>query len=302
MTTILPPPIREPNHDVATKAPAAGAPNLQQPMEGAHASPFPAAAPNSPEPSGLGPILADPLLKMCADIVDDLERVRCANENRLRALTTPPNQADADGECRGHGLTLDHPDVLRLSMLVDSLKDAEHKAVLNLSRAMRRHPLGGWVKGQVGVGEKQAARLLATIRDPYWNDPHNRPRTLRELWAYCGFHVLDASAPTRRRGEKANWNAEARKRTWLIAASCLKQADSPYRKVYDETRAHYADAVHQSPCVRCGPSGKPAQPGSPLSLGHQHGRGMRAMGKQILCDIWTEAKRLHTNATPPETP
>lgn len=277
---------------------------------------------------GLGPILADALLAMCADVVDDLERVRCANENRLRALTTPADEADSDGECRGHGLSLHNPDVMRLANLVDGLKSSEHQAILNLNRVMRQHPLGAWVKSNVGVGEKQAARLLASIRDPHWNDLHNRPRKLRELWAYCGFHVLDTGAqkgngsqpglgagveqarntaqsfiesqgdaggvaPTRKRGEKSNWNDDARKRTWLIAASCIKQEASPYRKVYDETRAKYAESMHEKPCIRCGPKGKPAQPGSPLSAGHQHARAMRAMGKEILRDLWREARRIH---------
>jgi hypothetical protein len=281
---------------------------------------------------GLGPILADPLLAMCADVVDDLERVRCANENRLRTLTT--NEPDSDGELRGHGLSLDNPDVQRLAKLVDALKDAEHQGILNLQRSMRQHPLGPWVKAQVGVGEKQAARLLASIRDPFWNDLHQRPRGLRELWAYCGFHVLDTSAqfrdgshtrtgagvdqtrntahdqhgnqgdfggvaPTRKRGEKANWNDDARKRTWLIAASCIKQADSPYRKIYDNTRIKYADALHTRDCVRCGPKGKPALAGSPLSAGHQHARAMRAMCKEILRDLWLEAKCIHETTAAP---
>lgn len=255
--------------------------------------------------NGLGPILADPTLAMCSDVVDDLEAVRIANANRLRQLT--------DDSERGHGLDERHPDVARLSAIVDSLAAAEHSAVLNLQRAMRNHPLGPWVKATQGVGEKQAARLLGAIRDPYWNDLHNRRRSLRELWAFCGLHVLDADAahigtdshavrgsvgvaPSRKRGQKANWHSEARKRVWLIAASCLKQLDSPYRKVYDETREKYAEATHAVECVRCGPSGKPAPAGSPLSAGHQHARAMRAMCKEILRDIWREARRLHIEA------
>lgn len=239
--------------------------------------------------NGLGPILTDPTLAMCSDVVDDLEAVRIANANRLRQLTD-------DGEY-GHGLDERHPDVARLSAIVDSLAAAEHSAVLNLQRAMRKHPLGPWVKATQGVGEKQAARLLGAIRDPYWNDLHNRRRSLRELWAFCGLHVLDdGTAPARKRGQKANWHSEARKRVWLIAASCLKQLDSPYRKVYDETREKYADATHAVACHRCGPSGKPAPAGSPLSAGHQHARAMRAMCKEILRDLWREARRLHIEA------
>jgi hypothetical protein len=282
--------------------------------------------------NGLGPILADPMLAMAADIVDDLEAVRVANQNRFRALTTPADQLDADGECRGHGLSLHNPDVMRLAALVDDLENAEHQAILNLQRVMKHHPLGVWVASTQGVGLKQAARLLGTIRDPYWNDLHNRPRRLRELWAYCGFHVLDTStqilngdhvpvgagvdsdrntthsttgshhmcggvAPTRKRGQKANWNDDARKRVWLIAASCIKKAESPYRAVYDATREKYAEAAHQTPCIRCGPAGKPALEGSPLSAGHQHARAMRAMSKEILRGLWEEARRIHTEAS-----
>ena len=57
----------------------------------------------------------------------------------------------------------------------------------------------------------------------------------------------------------------------------------------------YADAVHAAECKRCGPKGKPAQPGSPLSAAHQHARAIRLIAKAILRDLWTESERLHNN-------
>lgn len=247
------------------------------------------------EPASLGaipkngaPVLTDPLLALAADVLDDLESVRISNENRLRQLTR--TEEDSDGEERGFGLTLDHPDVARLAALVNELKKAEHQAELNLGRHVRKHPLGPWVKQAHGVGEKQGARLLAAIGDPYWNDMHDRPRTVSELWSYCGFG--DASRQVRRKGQKANWNDTAKKRAWLVAASIVK-AGGPYREVYDKTRAKYEYAVHMAPCVRCGPSGHPAQPGSPVSAGHQHARALRAVAKEVLRDLWREAERLH---------
>ena len=292
-------------------------------------------------PRAAGPILRDPLLGVYADVLDDLESVRTANENRLRALT--------DTSDLGHGLTLDNPDVARLAALVDALKASEHQAVLNLQRSMRKHPLWEWAEPIKGLGQKQFARLLAVVGDPYWNDLHQRPRTVSELWAYCGYHVITSGshlvcdtqgppaagstspahrrsdthpsggggsachtdqsgddtqtrtvgvAPKRQRGHKSNWNEDARKRCYLIAESCMKQRGSIYRDVYDTTRAKYADAVHTSECTRCGPKGKPAQVGSPLSLGHQHARGLRAVAKQFLKDLWIESKRLHQKAHP----
>lgn len=232
-------------------------------------------------PPAAGPILRDPVLGVLADVLDDLESVRIANENRLRTLT-------ADDEY-GHGLTLAHPEIARLAAIVDVLKEQEHQAQLNLCRVMRKHPLWEFAKPLKGVGEKQFARLIAVVGDPYWNDLHDRPRTVSELRSYCGFG--NAETQRRQRGQKANWNATARSRVWLIAESCMKQKESgQYRKVYDTARAHYADAIHTTECKRCGPAGKPAQPGTPLSLAHQHARGLRAIAKQLLKDLWLAAE------------
>jgi hypothetical protein len=301
--------------------------------------------------------LTDPLLSLAADVLDDLEKARISNENRLRQLTR--SGEDSDGETRGFGLDESHPDVARLAALVDMLGDAEHKAELNLGRVMRQHPLGPWVQRTAGLGVKQMARLIASIGDPYVRPERiaredgtvepSRPRLVSELWAYCGYHVLmtpvggqqlngshsaiaadgrdfpadhsrrdthttgvggeqdghpaqsrsDAQtsiagvAPKRARGQKANWSATAKMRAYLVAVSCMKCLDSPYRKVYDDAREKYADAVHQASCIRCGPSGKPADEGSPLSDGHKHARALRAVAKAVLKDLWREAKRLH---------
>jgi hypothetical protein len=64
--------------------------------------------------------------------------------------------------------------------------------------------------------------------------------------------------------------------------------------VYDAAREQYAEAVHPTECVRCGPAGKPALPGSPLSAGHQHARALRRVSKEILRDLWLEARMVHT--------
>lgn len=243
--------------------------------------------------SARGGWLRDPVLGILADVLDDYEKVRIANENRVRQLTRA--EEDSDGVERGFGLTLDHPNVARLQASVVALADAEADAVKNLQKAMKSHPLGPWVKSQPGVGEKQAARLIAAIGDPYWNDLYDRPRTVSELWAYCGYAVNHGRAQARRRGEQSNWSADAKMRAFLIAASCIKQpaAKSKYRRIYDDARAKYADAEHPHECKRCGPAGKPAPGGSPLSAGHQHARAMRLMSKEILKDLWIESKRLY---------
>lgn len=251
--------------------------------------------------------LLDPLLTLASITLDDLEALRVAQENRYRSLTT--TGTSENGVEWGYGLDDQDPQVSQAGAMVDSIKALEHTATLNLQRLMRKHPLGPWVKAQRGVGDKQAARLLGVIGDPYWHSAQDRPRTVSELWAYCGLHTLPARHSTadaqgtsaggeyniaarRRKGQQSNWSDEAKKRAWLIATSCLK-AGGPYREVYDNRRAKTAQRAHAVECVRCGPSGKPAQPGTHWSPGHQHADALRITSKTILRDLWRESRRVH---------
>lgn len=264
----------------------------------------PGSASDPPAPITAVPVLADPLLALAADVLDDLERIRIANENRLRQLTRSAED--------GFGLSIDDPNVRAIVSLVAGMNCKstvladlgwerpakkrgqpcclEHEAESNLTRLLRNHPLGPWVKQARGVGEKQAARLLAAIGDPYWNTLHNRPRLVSELWSYAGYG--DAAAQVRKRGQKSNWSTAAKMRAYLVSVSIIK-AGGPYREVYDAARAKYDGAVHAVECKRCGPAGKPAAVGSPISAGHQHGRALRAVSKELLRDLWREAQRLH---------
>lgn len=232
-------------------------------------------------------LLRDSILGTMAEALDDIERVRIANENRLRSMTM------ADMERGGHALTPGHEAVDQMAQIVAGLRAFEDQTTKALEKLMKAHPLGDFVAETPGLGRKQVARLLACIGDPYWHDAEDRPRSVRELWAYCGQHVIDGEAPRRRKGTKINWNADAKMRVHLIAECCVKARTSPYRDTYDYERSWYADAVHEAPCVRCGPSGHPAQIGSDLSDGHKHARAMRKMAKEILKDLWIEAKREH---------
>lgn len=239
--------------------------------------------------------LSDPFLALAADVLDDAQDNRIANENRLRQLTR--TDQDSDGEERGFGLDQSHPDVARLATIVDMLATVEHQATLNLQRMLRAHPLGPWMKAQKGIGEKQGARLLAVIGDPYLNAQTGQPRTVSQLWAYCGH-----GDPTRRRRKGMTQadlftlgNPVAKSRLWLISCACIK-AQGPYADVYYARKVATVDRTHTGECVRCGPSGHPAQPGSAWSDAHRHADALRVTGKTILRDLWLEARRLHGTA------
>lgn len=187
-------------------------------------------------------------LGIAAALLDDLEDLRKRTANRLRAA-------------EGFGLPADaYADHLA------AIKQMEHRAILDLQRAMRKHPLGPWVTRTVGIGEKQGARLIAAIGDPAWNTAEDRPRRgPAELWAYCGY----APEQKRTKGVKSNWNADAKMRAHLCAKSCIKQMHSPYRADYDGARASWADRD--------------------TSDMHKHNHALRVVAKAILRDLWKEA-------------
>lgn len=267
-----------------------------------------------PTSAARGPILIDPFLGILAETVTDLEENRKSLANRYRQLTR--TGLDKDGKHRGLGLSEDAAEVKVVRELLvalggerlDGSGGIEHQAVLKLQRRVRKHPLWtAWGTHQRGVGEKTLARLLSAVGDPYWNDLHDRPRTVSELWAFCGLHVLHPGgqavndnqlsvaagvAPSRKRGQKANWSTTAKTRLYLIAECCLK-AGGDYAESYREARVKYADSVHPVDCTRCGPKGKPALAGSPLPPAHQHARAMRILMKEILRDLWVAGKELH---------
>jgi hypothetical protein len=207
-------------------------------------------------------------IKTLGSLLDDLEAVRVANGNRIGALE------------REYGEALPHLEVVQ-----KQIRAAEHLAELELVRAWRKHPLARWAKEFKGVGEKSIARLVAIVGEP------GERANVAKLWAYCGH-----GDPSRRRRKGMTQeelfrlgNPAAKKQTWLIACALLKAGN---REWYDEARGRYADRLHEARCVRCGPAGAPAEPGSPWSAAHQHAAALRFVGKQFLKELWVASRAI----------
>lgn len=200
------------------------------------------------------------------------------------------------------------PDVY--AAYTDALAQAEHVCALAMRRCYRRvvpTAVREWQTDNRGVGEHFAARLLGhlghpRIATPHWWEGSGTDRTLMageayertvsQLWQFCGH-----GDPTRRirKGMTADelaavGNPVLKMLVHLNAEACMKQpAGNRYRDVYDTRRAITADRAHSAPCVRCGPSGKPAAEGTPWSKGHQHADALRIVGKELLRDLWKAA-------------
>lgn len=233
-------------------------------------------------------------LALLAETLSDFEEVRIRMGNRLRSLTTIT--VDEDGIIHGFGMPEDNPVVKVYLEQTEKIAAIEEASIKVVQKTIRNSSMGEYVKNAQGVGEKTAARLLGCIGDPYWHPVEKRPRTVSELWAYCGMSVRDGRAPRRTKGQQSNWNAEARKRVRVIAKSVEKQTKGKYRELYDATKAHYAGAIHTYDCAQCGPAGKPAQPGTPLKPSHIQARALRRVGKEVLKDMWLASKENHEAA------
>jgi hypothetical protein len=157
-----------------------------------------------------------------------------------------------------------------------------------------------WVTGRAPVGHKCGStcgkgRHLVGLQ-PY-------ERTVGQLWSYCG-----VGDPRRKRRSGmpvdealACGSPRLHSLVFVVASDCVRmngvpdkngrtRARSPYRDLYDAVKLKYADKLHNEPCHRCGPSGRPAPAGSPWSLSHQHHNALRLVGKRILKDLWLAAE------------
>lgn len=241
-------------------------------------------------------------LNMMTAQLDDLEGLRMAIANRLRIMTTPADRVDKDGETRGLGLVFGVDEEVEpvQHALAETIR-LEDTYVRKVEAYMRKSPWGDFLKDPMtkGVGAKQLARLLGATGDPAWHMAQDRPRKVSELWSYCGYSVVNGAAPRREKGKKANWSRDGRSRARMIAESCLK-AGGHYRiDIYDPVKAHYQGAVHTRECAQCGKAadkktgapGVPALPGTPLKDGHTHARALRAISKELLRDLWIEARK-----------
>lgn len=244
----------------------------------------------------------DPTLKLLAELVSDTEELRKATANRVLYLTTHKRAVTKEGKPASYpdgspkfwGLGYDEETdpsggtVAFAKQILAQQEEMEREVIRQLERSLKRNPLGPWIKQQKGLGAKTVARLLACVGDPYWNPLYDRPRRLSELWEFCGH-----GGPSRKRkGQQVTWSPEAKMRLWNMVQPIIK-GSGPYRDVYDDRRAETADRTHNEECVRCGPAGKPAAVGSAWNKGHQHADAMRIVGKEILRDLWIEARRIH---------
>ena len=272
-------------------------------------------------PKNFAPHLAESIANMrfTSSALDDIERVKIAQENRLRSLTR--SEPDEDNIVRGLGLPNDNPNVIIASATVDSLKAVEKELVKDLTKQLKKSPFYAFSKDLRGVGEKQFARLLTSIGDPFWreediinvaDDPITTrdgrviepgeisfpagSRTISQLWGYAGLaNNEDGSIVRRTKGVKSNWNTEAKNRAWLIVESCQKQLD-PECKATSETaiKEHYEDCACSPYRVVIDDRRTDTLVTHPeWTPGHSMADAQRIAMRHLLRDMWRFARDVH---------
>jgi len=220
-------------------------------------------------------------LRVCGDLFARAQAQRIAVSNLLR--------------------TSDHD---MFGPILATLEETEKLCKLALRRCYRRvvpASLRNLQKVEKGLGEDSFARILGHLGDPYIATPHwwegtdssrvlmqGEPyiRTISQLWQYCGHGRPGRVAKGATAAELAALgNPTLKMLVHLQAEWCMKQ-NGRYRELYTATRETVEDKVHSVPCVRCGPSGRPALEGTRWSKGHQHAHALRIVGKEILRDMW----------------
>lgn len=208
----------------------------------------------------------------------------------------------------------------------EALQTAEKVVRLQMIRCYRRTvpaEIQTWVKATRGLDEPLMARLLGHLGHPRIATPHHWEgtgadrvlvadspfeRTVGQLWQYCG-HGRPGRA---QRGASAEdlaalGSPNLKMLVHLAAEGIVKagvrknegattftptnrHAISDLGQLYLDVRYATWDRPHTVACVRCGPAGKPAEPGSPWNAGHQQGDALRKIGKEILRDLWKVAR------------
>lgn len=235
------------------------------------------------------------VIGISASMVDDIEELRKATENRLRALTkTTP---DKDGVIRSEGVLPSDPRVLMVEGILESIKEQEKAAIRNLEKQIKDSPFATYVNMRKGIGFKAIGRLIAATGDPFiatqfildenYTVTATRifERSNRQFLTYCGYGVAeDGNARRRKKGEQANWNSEAKKRVYIISDSAMKQRKSRLREIYDNTKSKYenSEVMDKDGTV------------VPITDGRRHNRAIRAMSKQVLTELYLVAREHHT--------
>jgi hypothetical protein len=171
---------------------------------------------------------------------------------------------------------------LPLVTATNDLASTEHVIDLQLARLVRQHPMRAFIESAPGIALGGFARLLGAT------GPLDRFATVSKLWAYLGMHVVDGTAPRRRRGHQANWSAHGRVVCHQLGVAIVRLRRGRYREAYDRKKAEYLARPRRGPsaCFFGQTHLNKKREAITCGLLHAHMAAMRYAVKLLLRDLW----------------
>ncbi len=223
-------------------------------------------------------------LKCLVNLWDDTQRLRLANENRLRKAS--------EGE-----MYISEPDKRAIEETIEELRGAEKRACDRMKRLVAAHPMYRWLSDQRGISEVLAACLLSQFDITKAARPSS-------FWKFAGMHVEDGHAPHPEKGATLPYNAWLKMKVHLLAESFIKSNNEHYRAIYDgykhrcqcmgtcrKTVEEHAGRKSEATWFPSDTKGKP-KPGDFCTKLHMHNKSLRAMVKVFLLDFWLEWRKV----------
>lgn len=199
-----------------------------------------------------------------------IQDLRIGIDNNLRAVEQGKSKA---GE------------VPLMKTLSAFLKDTEKEIIKVAKKSLKEERIySEWLAKVKGIGPTLATGLIAEINNI------ERFETISKLWAYSGLHVAeDGKVVKRRRGEKANWNTNLKRTSWLVGEAFVKGGGA-YRELYDKFRAEY-DKKWKTP-KDCGSTGCKNKGKGKCMDGHRHAAAKRKTVKVFLAHLYMKWREI----------
>jgi hypothetical protein len=159
-----------------------------------------------------------PELKALVETYYDVQRLRVAGNNRLKALARGASSAE------------------RLSTSVSDMRDLEKTLASQIGEVVKHEEVYPWLSSLRGVGPMMAGAILASNIDPNYDKPS-------AWWRYAGVGIVDGKNQRKRRGQKLGYDGFLRRTLEVLVGQFLKahQPDqgrpSFYAELYYRFRA-----------------------------------------------------------------
>lgn len=148
----------------------------------------------------------------------------------------------------------------------DRFDELEDEADKDIAKLVKHEPIVRELTALKGIGPLLAAKIVAMI-------DIGRADSVSALWRYAGYGVTDGQRDRPVAGQQRCYNARLKTTLYLVAGSFLK-CSSPYRAVYDSSRAYYE-------------ANRPD-----WTKAHQHAAAMRRMIKLFLSHLYVRWRTL----------